>query len=237
MKACINCGTKLEDDTLFCSGCGTKQPTPEPSPAKAPTAKKSGKKAIIAVIAIIVAFVMLIVGLAGGIGIGFLIGKGDTNPAPDETTEANIVVTDIPDSTGNIVAPTEAPTELTTKAPTEIPETTIPEPVFLLAEGYYFPASANGDLNLDNYIKVDDKLVSIQINLMEAVIMAEATYTVEDNKIILDELLWTNTTVCDEGVILEVYGDCIYVYNFESNFALQGWMCPQDYLDGNGFYK
>ena len=53
MKTCINCGTKLEDDTLFCSGCGTKQPTPEPSPAKAPTAKKSGKKAIIAVIAII----------------------------------------------------------------------------------------------------------------------------------------------------------------------------------------
>ena len=44
MKACINCGTKLEDDTLFCSGCGTKQPTPEPSPAKAPTAKKAERR-------------------------------------------------------------------------------------------------------------------------------------------------------------------------------------------------
>lgn len=32
MKFCINCGSQLTDEALFCSACGTKQETPEVAP-------------------------------------------------------------------------------------------------------------------------------------------------------------------------------------------------------------
>ena len=127
-KFCTWCGSRIDDDDLFCSNCGKRadgrQPPVQPQPqqqgwqaAPQPQAKKSGGKGmIIGIVAAVV--VVAAVAVTGFVTPGFFRGK--STPEPVATMPAGLA----PEATAEPEAtrrPVEISVPLSTPAPTEEP--------------------------------------------------------------------------------------------------------------------
>ena len=151
-------------------------------------------------------------------------------------------------------APTEAP-ETTTEAPettTEAPETTEPEQIAAEIEetkkeitGVYIPAGQDAygitEENL-NKITFKDGKAYVQMNFLDAVAEFKVNYTLDEKKgtITLGAGKAQNgTVVFNKGVTLkpDEYWQTMTIKGMEKAFVLEGYACPEFFLDGTAFNR
>ena len=149
-------------------------------------------------------------------------------------------------------APTEAP-ETTTEAPetdTDAPETTEPQQISSELEvteikGVYVPAGQDAygitEENL-NKITFKDGKAYVQMNFLDAVAEFEVTYTLDDknNTITLGAGKAQNgTVVFNAGTVLtpDEYWQTMTIKGMEKAFVLEGYACPEFFLDGTAFNR
>lgn len=144
-----------------------------------------------------------------------------TTKAPETTTEAPETTTEEPETT------TEAPTE---KKP--------------VIEGKYVAAEQE-DYGIEqedylNKITFKNDKAYVQMNFMDAVAEFEVTYQLDEKNgvIILGAGKAQNgTVVFNSGAVLtpDEYWQTLTINGMEKAFVLEGYACPQFYLDGTNF--